>query len=655
MLISTPNWRWLESLATLGLCRALDRHLVHCCLHEYQQQVQPLSAADAEALMFWLTLCSGQVAQGHICLDLELACREPASLLPSSTLPYGAVYQQFKQQLQAQTLPQLLQLLQAHPQLIGAQAPFVLRQQRLYLRRYALIEQQIIEFIGRRAQVQLPVAADVLAQAIDDWFGQPKETLDWQRLACAMAASRAFSVITGGPGTGKTTTVVRLVGVLSQLAAQQQGSLQLALAAPTGKAAARLTESFELAVGKLSAEQQALLSRVPSKAQTIHRLLGRGADGQFRFHAGNPLPLDVLIVDEASMVDAELLAAVLAALPATARLVLLGDKDQLASVEAGAVLAELCDQAEAAHYRSATVALLQQLTGQLIESCWQDEQGTLLQQQVAMLRESRRFAADSGIGVFASAVNRGDIVQIERWLGGTDPLGQDVRFMAATSSADLWPVLRAELSPLWQQVKQLELEPLDDAALTRHCLALLAQLAQLQVLCAVRQGPWGVETVNLQLQQYLRKMGDIKTAADWYAGRVVMVRQNDYSTGLMNGDVGLCVRWQESPEVFQQKVVFADGQGGVRFFLPNRLPEVETAFAVTVHKSQGSEYQHAMLLMPDTDSPVLTRELLYTAITRAKTHFSLVLPEPSLLQHAVRRRTERRGGLRVSQQDAFLM
>lgn len=643
----SANWPWLESLRHLGLCRALDRHLVLGCLREYQQQIQPLKEDEAAFLLFWLTLCSGQVAQGHICLDIELACREPASLLPSGTLPYGMAYQELKQQLQANPFAQVLQGLQAHPQLVGPQAPFVLRGHRLYLRRYASVEQQIIEFIEQRAQVQLPVPVPVLAQAITDWFGDVPKQLDWQRLACAMAASRAFSVITGGPGTGKTTTVVRLVGILSQLAAQ--GALQLALAAPTGKAAARLTESFELAVGKLAPAQQAILARVPSKAQTIHRLLGRSADGEFRFHAGQPLPLDVLIIDEASMVDAELLAAVLAALPRTARLVLLGDKDQLASVEAGAVLAELCDQAERARYWPSTAALLTQLTGLPLDAHWLDEQGGMLQQQVVMLRESRRFSADSGIGRLAAAVNQGATQQIEHWLSAPDALGADIQLLPATSTADLWPWLRAVLAPLWQQVKWLAQQSLDDAALSAHCLKLLAQLAQLQLLCAVRQGPWGVETVNQQLQQYLRKMGDIQTAADWYPGRVVMVRQNDYSTGLMNGDVGLSVSWLDSSAVSVQKVVFADGQGGVRFFLPSRLPEVETAYAVTVHKSQGSEYQHAMLLLPDTDSPVLTRELVYTAITRAKQTFSLVLPNPALLLQAVRRPTERRGGLRVRQ------
>lgn len=648
MLNSSLSSPWLESLTKLGLCRALDRHLVHCCLHEYQQQVQPLTGSDFADLQLWLTLCSAQVAQGHICLDVALASREPSSLLPSGQLPFGGAYTDLKKLVQAQPLAEVMRLLQRHPQLIGPEAPFELRDTRLYLRRYAQIEQRIIEFIHRRATVQLPVAASVLAQAITTWFGEPQAALDWQRLACAMAASRAFSVITGGPGTGKTTTVVRLVGILSQLAAQQQGSLQLALAAPTGKAAARLTESFELAVGKLTESQQQMLARVPSKAQTIHRLLGRRADGEFRYHAGEPLPLDVLIIDEASMVDAELLAAVLAALPATARLVLLGDKDQLASVEAGAVLAELCDQAEAAHYKPDTALLLRELTGQSIANEYLDEHGTLLQQQVVMLRESRRFSADSGIGRLATAVNRGDLTLVNAWLTQDANLGQDLQLFVTATLADLWPWLRRELQPLWQQLKELMAQPITDAVLLQRSGELLSQLGQLQVLCAVRQGPWGVEAVNLQLQNYLRKMGDIQTQADWYPGRPVMVRQNDYSTGLMNGDVGLCVGWCDSQGQMQQKVVFADGQGGVRFFLPSRLPEVETAFALTVHKSQGSEYQHAMLLLPDADSPVLTRELVYTAITRAKQKFSLVIPQPPLLLQAIARLTERRGGLRCS-------
>lgn len=646
MLFEMPAWQVFSDVLTkLGLCRALDKHLVSTCLLSYQAQTTvPLSAKEESQLAFWLLLASGQVAQGHVCLDIAAALQTPASLLPSSQHAYGTAYDQLRRWLSAGDVASTLSLLQRHPLLIGEDAPFVLRDQRLYLRRFARLEQIIAHCISGRMALDGELDRFALRQAIDNWFGEPPSAIDWQRQACAMAASRAFAVITGGPGTGKTTTVVRLVGVLCQL--NQQHPLQIALAAPTGKAAARLSESIEQAVLKLPASHQQLLSQIPKRAQTLHRLLQRRADGEFFYHAGQPLPVDVLIIDEASMVDVELLAAVMQALPAHARLILLGDKDQLASVEAGAVLAELCHDAEHAQYSDDTLRVLAELTGQVLPI--PTKVGGPLQQTVVMLRESRRFAADSGIGQLASWVNRGDRRAVEQWMAQTQ-LGEgfsDLQLFNLTNLKDVWPWLRSELRPLWRDVQALQQQQLTDEAAAQAALPLLARQARLQLLCAVRQGPWGVQHVNQQLQHYLRSMGDITTSADWYPARPVIVMENDYSTALMNGDIGLCIGYIDTEGNSVLKVAFADGQGGVRLFLPSRLPALESAFALTVHKSQGSEYQHAMLLLPEHDSPVLTRELVYTAITRAKQQFTMLLPQPSLLISAVERPTTRRGGLR---------
>lgn len=672
-----------QMLTRLGLCRALDKHLVQCCMARYQQHiaaerstgqradvqrgdvqrgdVQRIGAQHDDTILAgavcddvladdrewqdlqgWLLLASGQLAQGHVCLDIDAALATPHSVLPSGQAPYGAVYQQFRRWLSRFRVETVLALCQRHPVLIGDNAPFVLRSSRLYLRRYAMLEQRIAEFI--RTRLQAPRQPDVAAlrSAIDAWFGPVPARLDWQRQACALAATRDFAVITGGPGTGKTTTVVRLVGVLCQLASPS--SLQIALAAPTGKAAARLSESIEQAVLKLPAAQQQLLARVPRRALTLHRLLQRRADGQFFYNAGQPLPVDVLIIDEASMVDVELLASVMQAMPRHARLILLGDKDQLASVEAGAVLAELCDKAELAQYTHATRDLLEGLTGQVIPS--PQTPGSALQQAVVMLRESRRFAADSGIGQLARWVNQGDRQAVQQWCSDPTQLHDDVQLFKSASVKELWPMVRTLLRPLWQQQRALQTMQLSDEQAAALALPLLSLQSQLQLLCAVRQGPWGVVTMNQQLQNYLRGVGDIQSSADWYSGRPVIIMENDYSTALMNGDVGLCIGYLSETGEPVLKVAFADGQGGVRLFLPSRLPQLETAFALTVHKSQGSEYQHAMLLLPEHDSPVLTRELIYTAITRAKQQFSLVLCDPMILLQAIDRPTERRGGLR---------
>lgn len=646
MLLEMPSCKAISDvLSKLGLCRALDKHLVSTCLTSYQtQHPEAMSEQDEQQLALWLLLASGQVAQGHICLDIAAALQTPASLLPSSQQAYGAAYEQLRRWLRDEQGSDPVSLLLRHPQLIGEEAPFVLRGQRLYLRRFARLEQLIAQRIASRMALDATLDRDALRQAIDNWFGRAPTAIDWQRQACAMAASRAFAVITGGPGTGKTTTVVRLVGVLCQL--NQQHPLQIALAAPTGKAAARLSESIEQAVLKLPESQQQLLSQIPKRAQTLHRLLQRRADGEFFYHAGQPLPVDVLIIDEASMVDVELLASVMQALPAHARLILLGDKDQLASVEAGAVLAELCHQAELALYSDETLQVLAELTGQALPA--PAEVGGPLQQTVVMLRESRRFAKDSGIGQLAAWVNGGDRRAVAQWVEQTQQGAgfSDLQLFVTSNLKELWPWLRAQLRQLWRDVLALQQQQLSEEAAAHAALPLLARQAQLQLLCAVRQGPWGVQQVNQQLQHYLRSMGDITTAADWYPARPVIVMENDYSTALMNGDIGLCIGYLDNDGQPLLKVAFADGQGGVRLFLPSRLPAVESAFALTVHKSQGSEYQHAMLLLPEHDSPVLTRELVYTAITRAKQQFTMLLPDPSLLLRAVERPTIRRGGLR---------
>ncbi|MBI0548535.1 AAA family ATPase, partial [Dickeya dianthicola] len=244
--------------------------------------------------------------------------------------------------------------------------------------------------------------------------GDAAGAANWQKLACALAAGSAFSIITGGPGTGKTTTVVKLLALLQSLALEQHGKpLRIRLAAPTGKAAARLNESIAGAIAGLTldglAQGEAIREHINSEVVTLHRLLGSRPDTRhFRHHADNPLMLDVLVVDEASMVDLEMMAALLAAMPARSRLILLGDKDQLASVEAGALMGELCRRAAQGHYLPQTRDWLRDVAGDAPDDALLDPHGSALDQSIAMLRHSYRFGADSGIGQLAEAVNDGD-------------------------------------------------------------------------------------------------------------------------------------------------------------------------------------------------------------------------------------------------------
>ncbi len=673
--------QWLE----LGVIRALDVALIQFC--QQQRLLANSKAATLEVmdhqltsangmndtdpqqdLWLWLALASAQLAQGHLCLDLALALSTPETMLPA-TGRYGHGMTLLQNFSARQHLSNVLQLLKQAPDLVfdagnGVQlsghasmtqpiTPFVLAGERLYLRRYWQYEQQIKEFIAKCQQRDLlnRQAADVdtqdhlvLQTTLALLFGSSQQQPDWQRIACAMAATRSFTVITGGPGTGKTTTVVKLLLLLQHVA--QNNPLKIQLAAPTGKAAARLTESIASAVQRLSVDAKLAelpWSAVQLTAQTLHRLLGSiPGRQQFKHHAANPLPLDVLVVDEASMVDVELMASLLAALPKHAHLILLGDKDQLASVEAGAILAELCKEARAGGYSEETAKELAMLSQQSIPAEFIAKDAKPLEQHIVMLRTSHRFQANSAIGQLASAVNEGNARQVEQLF--TQMTGDELGYLAPTHGRWLKSLVLGDdrqqgLWPFFQLLQQ------SGIAADTHASLLLKQLGQFQLLCALRQGAFGVEQVNLQIEQLLRQQRLVTRPDAWYAGRPVMISQNDYSTGLMNGDIGICLQVHEQGRDLL-KVAFAVPQG-IRWFLPSRLPALETVFAMTVHKSQGSEFDHAVLLLPETTSPVLTRELLYTAITRAAKRFTVVATDLQVMYKAVLQPTIRRGGLRL--------
>ena len=628
-------------------------------------RAMPQAEALPEPLLLYLMLASAQLAQGHLCLDFAVASDDPLQLLPVA----------LRQRPQARTLEQFCALhppaqaavqLMSYPAVVSTDLqqtsqPFVLRANRLYLRRYAADEQSIASFIAGRRDADLQLRQQLQPQALRQLLGLlfPTEgaDLNWQQQACALAASSYFAVITGGPGTGKTTTVLKLLLLLLR---QSASGLHIVLAAPTGKAAARLTESLtqsRLQLAQALPQLADVLPQLPARAQTVHRLLAPKPDGSgFRFHAGQLLPADVVIVDEASMLDVSLFAALVRALPPQCRLILLGDKDQLASVEAGAVLAEICRHAEAGGYSQSTADWLAQLTGQPLPAAFLSAQPDALDQHVVMLRKSHRFNEHSGIGRLARAVNVGD-QQASQLFQSSAAVGAD----AEITTTDLHAILLSK-DQLAQQVSarmvtllapylQLLQQPVTSVNMATQAQALHRQFAQVQLLCALRQGPAGVETINLALEQRLAQQRLIGKNSGWYHGRPVIVLQNDYSTGLMNGDIGICLAVEHEGQP-QLRVAFLQPDGGnisgVRWFLPGRLPQLETAFALTVHKSQGSEFNHAVLLLPPSESPVLTRELIYTAITRARTEFSLLLTDWTVFEQAVARRIVRQGGLRLN-------
>ena len=636
---------WVER----GWLRPLDRAFML-----FLDELAP--APDALFLLAAL-LASHQLGRGHVCLDLAATLADPDETL--SLPPEGEAKDALgplpSRILARRTLDDWRRRVAASPLVGGGpgESPLVLDGNRLYLRRYWQYEQQVAQAISERLRQPVLLAGD-LRGPLDALFPDQADANrpDWQKIACALAARGAFTVITGGPGTGKTTTVVRLLALLQNAALQEGQKLRIRLAAPTGKAAARLTESIGLALTKLP---EAMRREIPAEAVTLHRLLGAKAGTRhLRHHAGNPLHADLVVIDEASMVDLEMMAALLNALPKQTRLVLLGDKDQLASVEAGAVLGDLCR--DAGRYPADTVAWISATTGEEVGAFQGDAGG--LARQIALLRASHRFRADSGIGQLAWAVNAGDVeTTAQIWErqppcrdiarvhlhGPDDPrLGE----FALEGGGGHFPGGSAVGYRHYLEVMRRQ-RPVPDAvpeAYGQWAQAVLDAFDQFQLLCALRRGLWGVDGLNRRIAEALHRAELIEQPRGWYEGRPVLVTRNDYGLGLMNGDTGVALRFIEDGEA-KLRVAFRQPDRTIKQILPSRLADIETVYAMTVHKSQGSEFAHVGLVLPDKASPVLTRELVYTGISRARQWFSLLTPEPAMLALAVGRQVRRSGGL----------
>jgi exodeoxyribonuclease V alpha subunit len=457
----------------------------------------------------------------------------------------------------------------------GAFTPLILDgRDRLYLRRYWEYEQQLAQAIASRTSAP---------------SSKGKKESDLQEAAAKKAVTSDFTVITGGPGTGKTWTVMRILALLLEQPGGEH--LRIALAAPTGKAAARLTESVRAV-------------RETFAATTIHRLLGYlPGSPYFRHDAENPLSFDVVIVDEASMVDLALMAKLVAAVPPEARLILL--RDQLASVEAGSVLADICAAAESA-------APNEPLHG-----------------AVVALRRNYRFAETGGIYRVSMAINSGDT---EATITALQEGGGEVE----------WQPLPAALK-LGNALRQRIVTGFEPSLKTDDPLEALAHLQKFRILCAVRQGPFGVENLNAVAEEVLADAGLLAPRRGWYRGQPIMITQNDYNLALFNGDSGIIL--PDPGAGGELRAFFLSAEGRLRRFLPSRLPAHETAFAITVHKSQGSEFKKVLFILPEKDSPILTRELLYTGLTRAREGVEFWVTEP-ILRAAITRRVVRTSGLR---------
>lgn len=609
-----------------------------------------------------LTLVTHQLSRGHTCLDLKAVLEnpdwylalppeedqsEPYTDLPSVLLS-GVDLENWCSVLAASKLVDY----KPHCSDEADAAPLVLDHYRLYLRRQWHYETESASRLLLASQQLVPDWPE-LQSDLDALFGvQSAVEIDWQRTACALASRRALTLIAGGPGTGKTTTVVRILALLQHHARRLGEQLEIQLAAPTGKAAARLSESIGGAIEKLPENYRA---DIPAEVSTLHRLLGViPGKGRYRFNVHNPLSADLVVVDEASMIDLELFHGLLTALKPSARLVLLGDKDQLASVEAGAILGELCSEADRGGYSETTLAWLK--SKEIDLNGWITNQGRTGEQSIhqctVMLRKSHRFSDSSGIGQLARAVNAGDLPKV-RAIFEQQPLGlqrikiegDGLRVFKRLICAERAPV-QGYLSYLrWLATKPLRLAQLNDPEIEVWANTLLDKFNLFRLLTSVRRGSRGVEGLNRLCEQILTERRLINASSEWYAGRPAMVIENDYTLGLMNGDIGICVTVEDDQARVQQRVLFKLADGRLKWVSPTRLQQAETAFAMTVHKSQGSEFAHTALILPQCNNPILTRELIYTAITRAKEQFTLLDSNEQVLEEAVSERIVRASGL----------
>lgn len=603
----------LHTLLENGVIRPLD--------FAFAEFVAERESVENPEVVMLAALLSRELGDQHICLNV-MQLGQP--FLPYYQFPDRAALEKKLRQASMVWMPSLQK----------EAKPIVWDNGGVYLHKYWQYEKRLAELLIERSYQQREFESSVLENLLHRLFPAPQDgDIDWQKVAVCLAAKRKLSIITGGPGTGKTTTVARLLAVLLGIAREQQQSVNIQLVAPTGKAAARLSESIQHAKTQLPDDLQQDLA---TQCSTIHRLLGSIPNRvQFKHNKHNKLHLDLLIVDEASMIDLPLMCKLFEALPAHAAVVLLGDKDQLSSVEAGSVLSDICSAVSLLQgypdYSKATHQYLRQFCP-LPRSQPDLEGQSALQDNLAILQKSHRFSGDSGIGNLAKAFNKGDVVSAIACLN--DAKYQDLAWSDSVGVAKLL----ADLIPHYRRYQ---------SAVNQGDLSTaFSVLQQQQVLCAQRSGPFGVDEINQLVEKELSKQQLIDLSQEYYIGRPVMLTQNDHQLGVFNGDIGIVMPDPDKPLL--RKVWFIREDGNMYGVLPNRIPAHNTQYAMTIHKSQGSEFDHVTMLLSPLDSANasrgLSRELLYTGLTRARKHFHLVADKASL-SAALSKKCERSSGL----------
>ncbi|OOF58895.1 exodeoxyribonuclease V subunit alpha [Rodentibacter myodis] len=593
--------------------------------------------------VFLAALCSWQYGQGNTCVDLDdCAVKHPFGLGYRSTeKDYSA---EIQQKIGFLPPPQWQKALCGHIAFtqdpIAQTAPLVFQFNALYFYRIWQDEYRVAHYIKNTLKNNrtLAFSDEVIRQKLTAYFPQNTKEIDWQKVAVATAIKSPFTVITGGPGTGKTTTVTRLLLVLQEL---YEHKLHIKLVAPTGKAASRLEESIQYALKSLQQSMGLaadLIQSIPQKAETLHSLLGVNAfNDRTRHNARNPLQLDVLVVDETSMIDLPLMAKLMNALKPETRLILLGDQAQLASVEAGAVLGELAQWATLP-YSDEQADYLRRTTGYDVPS---SPSFNPMRDCLCHLTFSRRFDKDSGIGKLAEQIQWGrgeeslrlfaEYPQALHFNAFDSTQGEDEFVQQVVKSAvENYRVYLTELQAL--RKRHIDFNALNGQGKT-YAESIQAIFNATGFLTGLRNSPLGVENLNREIALALRRENLLwfRHEQDWYIGKPIMITENDHNVRLYNGDIGLCLA--------NGKVWF-----GNREVLTARIPAHEPAFIMTIHKSQGSEFDHTLMVLPTESNPVLSRELVFTGVTRAKKELTLFANE-KIWKMAVRQTVKRQSGL----------
>ncbi len=600
----------IEILNKKGIISSLDIH--------FAKFICNINKIDKPEVFLAAALVSKFTQEGHICIDISEICGEKIEDSPF-VYPDKDIWIRSLEESHVIGKP-------------GEYKPLILdNRSRLYLFRYWEYQQILSDIILKRiSNNNINVDCSLLNKGINRFFhgSASNKEIDWQNVAAIVPILKNFSVISGGPGTGKSTIVSKIMALLIDQAVRE--TLRFALVTPTGKAASRLQESLVRSKEELDIPDE-IKNKIPHKTSTIHRLLRTVSDTPyFYYNADNKLPVDVVIVDEASMIDLALMSKLFQAVPLSARIILLGDMNQLASVEAGAVFGDICNTGNKNYFSKYFCKKIENMTGIKFNYFDKRPDKTGVHDIIINLKKNYRFNEKSGIGEVTKAINSGDGLKVVEILKSTDyphVYWKNLSDMKGSDSS-----FKSEIIKGYSEYLQAK-TPLES----------IETFGKFRVLCALRKGFYGAVDINIKIENILKKAGLIKSDTLWYKGRPVMIKGNDYDLKLYNGDIGIAMPDMESNN--EIRVFFIGENRSLRKIHPVQLGDHETVFAMTVHKSQGSEFENIILVFPDHESPVVTRELIYTGISRASKNVQVWAKE-NIFIVGIEKKIERSSGLK---------